>query len=141
MPGLTKSDVPKGTEVWTELAPERRSKILLAESEDALAEQVLARLQEHFLVERCSNETDALNRLVNASFDMVIWDVTLPATSGLAIFKLLRDKGTPVLAIADKVDTKPCFGDFADDYINKPVSLDELSARVRALLRRMSNPD
>ncbi|MFC0219960.1 two-component system response regulator QseB [Pseudochelatococcus lubricantis] len=89
-------------------------------------------------VESCE-EADAA--LVGHGFDALVLDLMLPDGSGLAILKALRERrdDTPVLlltardSVADRVaglDTG------ADDYLGKPFDLDELAARLRALIRR-----
>lgn len=79
-----------------------------------------------------------------ASYDAAVLDLTLPKEDGLVILKKWRDKGfsTPVIvltardAISDRVKGLDLG---ADDYLGKPFSLEELVARLRALLRRSHN--
>lgn len=78
---------------------------------------------------------------VDSDYDLIVLDRMLPGLDGIAICKKLRDEGihTPVLmltargTIGDKVEG---LNSGADDYLVKPFSFDELTARVRALLRR-----
>jgi DNA-binding response OmpR family regulator len=78
--------------------------------------------------------------------DLILLDILLPGKSGLEICRELRDRGleTPVVMISvrsserDRVLGLDCG---ADDYITKPISLMELTARVRAQLRRFKRPD
>lgn len=88
---------------------------------------------------------DALARALERPPDLYILDVKLPGMSGLEICRRLRESGdqTPVLMITsfDAVDDRVKGLDIgADDYLVKPVELEELKARVRALLRRR-NPE
>jgi two-component system response regulator MprA len=92
-------------------------------------------------VECAGDGTEALNRLRNREFDTVILDIGLPRLDGLDLCRWLRQRGssTPVLmltareTIADRVRGLDAG---ADDYLVKPFALDELHARLRALLRR-----
>jgi two-component system, OmpR family, response regulator MprA len=84
---------------------------------------------------------EALASLANAPFDAIVLDVLMPKRDGLSVCRELRERGdhTPVLmltardAIQDRVDGLDAG---ADDYVVKPFALEELLARVRALLRR-----
>lgn len=87
------------------------------------------------------NEARARLRAPQHGHDLVLLDLNLPGASGLAVLEALRnhDRDTPVLiltargAVEDRVSGLDLG---ADDYLAKPFSLDELEARVRALLRR-----
>jgi len=89
---------------------------------------------------------DALDQLALTPADLVILDVAMPRMDGLEASRRLRAAGdrTPVLmltardAIGDRVDGLDAG---ADDYLVKPFALEELRARVRALLRRADNDD
>lgn len=80
-------------------------------------------------------------RLQGEIFDLLVLDLSLPGLSGLEILKALRSRknNLPVLiltardTVADRIDGLDCG---ADDYLVKPFDIDELSARMRALLRR-----
>ena len=84
---------------------------------------------------------EALQRLGAAQFDAVVLDVSMPRLDGLAVCRRMRERRdrTPVLMLTarDAVDDRVSGLDAgADDYLVKPFALDELNARVRALLRR-----
>ena len=79
-------------------------------------------------------------------YDCYLFDVKLPYESGFEILTKLRASGdkTPAMFITSKNDTaslKQGFEVGADDYLKKPIDLDELSCRVHALLKRQSRDD
>jgi two-component system response regulator MprA len=84
---------------------------------------------------------EALTEIASAPYDAVVLDVLMPKRDGLSVCRELRERGdrTPVLmltardAVQDRVDGLDAG---ADDYVVKPFALDELLARLRALLRR-----
>lgn len=120
------------------------AKILLVEDDHDLAFSVTDRLKrEHYTVEVVDEGEDALHLLKTFEFDAVILDWNLPDMSGLAILKELRNRGlrTPVLLLTargDVSDKAQGLDSGADDYLTKPFDPIELSARVRAMLRRGS---
>src|SRR5439155_9857397 len=93
-----------------------------------------------FRVELAEDGREALAALQRDEFDLVVLDVLMPGLSGLEVCRRLREvSDTPILmltardTVADKVNG---FESGADDYLVKPFALEELLARVRALLRR-----
>ena len=97
-----------------------------------------------YQVELAADGQEALDQLAVAAPDAVVLDVLMPRLDGLEVCRRLRAVGdrTPVLvltardAIADRVEGLDAG---ADDYLVKPFALEELLARVRALLRRSSD--
>ena len=80
-------------------------------------------------------------RLAEASFDLVLLDVMLPGESGLALCQRLRAQSGSmgiimVTALGETHDRVAGLELGADDYVCKPFDLDELAARIRAVLRR-----
>ena len=118
------------------------AKILLVEDDKALCGTVQKWLtHEHHLVEAVDNGEQALENLKFYKYDLVVLDVNLPKMSGLDVCKQFRQSGgvTAILMLTgrDAIDDKEKGLDSgADDYLTKPFHLKELSARVRALLRR-----
>jgi DNA-binding response OmpR family regulator len=120
------------------------AKILYVEDDANLAENVVEWLTfEHHQVELVHSGREGLERIRLAKYDLVILDRNLPEVNGVEICRAHRSDGgtTPIImltgmnAITDKetgLDTG------ADDYLTKPFSVKELSARIRALLRRSS---
>jgi two-component system, OmpR family, response regulator len=119
-------------------------RILVVEDEKKIATFVQRGLKEcGFVVDVVRNGDEALEVILAHSFDAVVLDVMLPGRDGLSILRVLRERGNsvPVLLltargeIAEKVEGLNLG---ADDYLAKPFSIDELVARVRALIRRNS---
>jgi two-component system response regulator MprA len=96
---------------------------------------------EGYEVDLAADGEEALGAAARAQFDAVVLDVLMPKRDGLSVCRELRERGdhTPVLmltardAIQDRVDGLDAG---ADDYVVKPFALEELLARLRALLRR-----
>jgi DNA-binding response OmpR family regulator len=117
-------------------------KLLLVEDNRQLAEQLADTLAEHHYVvdvARDGEEGWELAQLV--PYDLLMLDVSLPRLDGVSLCRRLRSRGsqTPILMLtahdscADKVMGLDAG---ADDYLAKPILLNELTARLRALLRR-----
>jgi len=117
-------------------------KILLVEDDLELAAQVSSWLiLEKYTVETASDGQDGLSRLKTYDYDLAILDVDLPKLSGFEICRQYRSSGghLPVLMLTgrDTIEDKQEGLDIgADDYLTKPFHLKELSARLRALMRR-----
>ena len=117
-------------------------KLLLVEDDESMARALRLALERRgFEVDACGNGTDALLRLRTDPPDLALLDLTLPGMDGLAVLQKARAHGvsTPILlltargAVGDRIQG---LNAGADDYLAKPFDLDELEARVRALLRR-----
>lgn len=121
-------------------------RVLVAEDDSALASFVRKGLEaEHYAVDIASDGAEAQYMAEEYDYDLVILDLTLPQTDGLHVLKRVRAKksGLPVLVLTarSRVEDRVKGLDLgADDYLTKPFSFSELSARVRALLRRGSRP-
>ncbi|MFC3146198.1 response regulator [Piscinibacterium candidicorallinum] len=117
-------------------------RILLAEDDPVLADGLLRSLRRAgYAVDAVASGTEADYALSTQEFDLLILDLGLPKMSGLDVLRRLRgrDSRLPVLILtaADSVDARVKGLDLgADDYMAKPFALEELEARVRALVRR-----
>ena len=98
-------------------------------------------LQDGYTVLESENGEDALNKLSSKHIDLLITDIMMPVTDGFELVRQLRNTGSeiPVLIITAKAsveDKKTGFGCGADDYMVKPIDMEEMLLRVAALLRR-----
>lgn len=117
-------------------------RVLVVEDEKKLANFVRDGLaQEAFAVDIAFTGEEALELIRATSYDLVVLDIMLPGKDGFAVCRDIRQTNTslPVLMLSARgmVDDKVRGLDSgADDYLTKPFSLAELTARLRALLRR-----
>jgi two-component system response regulator QseB len=119
-------------------------RLLLVEDDPMIGEAIRAGLKrEGFTVDWVRSAEAGREALGTEPYELALLDLGLPGDDGLTLLKALRGSGsnTPVLiitardAVADRVAGLDAGG---DDYLVKPFDLDELAARVRALLRRKS---
>lgn len=117
-------------------------RILLIEDETQLQAQIRQQLEaDGYMVDTCSNGEEGLFCASEYPLDAAIIDIGLPGMSGLDVIKKLRGQGSllPILILTardswqDKVNGLETG---ADDYLAKPFQMEELKARVKALLRR-----
>ena len=120
--------------------------ILVVDDERAVRDSLCRALElEGYDVELAADGAEALHRLEsNGQPDAVILDVLMPGVDGLEVCRRLRAQGNPVpvlmLTARAEVESRVAGLDAgADDYLPKPFALEELLARLRALLRRMSS--
>jgi DNA-binding response OmpR family regulator len=119
-------------------------RILVAEDDAPLADFLCQQLQqEQFSVQVVSDGIAAQQLASDQSYDLVLLDLTLPGAQGLDVLRVIRSKkpDLPVLIVtgANKVEERVRGLDAgADDYVAKPFDFSELSARIRAVLRRGS---
>ena len=116
--------------------------ILLVEDEAALRMTLGDRLRsEGYGVEFAADGPDGLEKATRLPFDLVILDVMLPGLDGLRVCEDIRAAGliTPILMLTAKGQTADKVAGLkigADDYVTKPFDMQELIARLEALLRR-----
>lgn len=118
------------------------SKVLVIEDEVNLARFVELELQhEGYEPQIEDNGRSGLEAAMNDDFDLILLDLMLPELSGLEVARRLREvKNTPIIMMTarDSVIDRVSGLDYgADDYVVKPFAIEELLARVRALLRRI----
>jgi two-component system response regulator MprA len=119
-------------------------KILVVDDEQPLRDALERALKvERYEVETAENGTQALERMRNSGHDIdaVVLDILMPGVDGLEVCRRLRASGdkTPVLMLTARVEVEDRVAGLdagADDYVTKPFELEELLARLRALLRR-----
>lgn len=116
-------------------------RILVAEDDLALNQIMVKKLTaEGYAIDPCTNGLDACDYLESAPYDAAVLDIMMPKLDGLEVVKRLRSKGnlTPVIfltardTVADRVKGLDIG---ANDYLVKPFSFDELTARIRAITR------
>ena len=118
-------------------------RLLLAEDDQLLGEGVVTALKRAgYTVDWVQDGVAAIHALATEHFDAVVLDWGLPRSDGLAVLRDMRSRRsdhTPVLMLTarDDIDDRVSGLDAgADDYLSKPFSLQELQARLRALMRR-----
>ena len=117
-------------------------RVLLVEDDPMIGESVARGLSgDGYAVDRALDAGEADTALRTQAYDLVLLDLGLPGADGLQVLRALRARGdaTPVLVVTarDAVASRVAGLDAgADDYVVKPFELDELGARIRAVLRR-----
>ena len=117
------------------------SKILIVEDEETIADLEKDYLElSGFEVEVANDGETGLEKALKDEYSLFILDLMLPGVDGFEICKKIREeKNTPIIMVSakkDDIDKIRGLGLGADDYMTKPVNLDEMVLRVRALLRR-----
>lgn len=119
-------------------------KILVVEDEPRLGEQILETLENNGWVPELSKDgIDALYRATSEEWDAIVLDLGLPKLDGLTVLKGIRDENinTPVVILSARDTLSQRVEGLnagADDYLTKPFEMVELTARLRAQLRRAS---
>lgn len=117
-------------------------RVLVVEDETKVGSFIKRALEEEsYAVDLCEDGAQGLDMALSGSYDLIMIDLMLPSLPGLEVLTRLRKEKiqTPVLILTaqSKVDQRVKGLDAgADDYLTKPFAIDELLARVRALLRR-----
>lgn len=121
---------------------EQKVSILMVEDEPAISEGLADFLEFHgFEVRLADNGHDAQAQVKETRFDLILLDLMLPGISGEDLCTQWRREGlqTPIIMLTAKGQEKDRISGLnigADDYVTKPFSLEELLARMRAVLRR-----
>ncbi|MFP5461759.1 MAG: response regulator [Gammaproteobacteria bacterium] len=117
-------------------------RILLAEDDQVLADGLCRSMrQSGYAIDHVASGSDADSALSLHEYDLLILDLGLPRLPGIDVLKRLRSRNSPlpvlILTAADSVEQRVRALDLgADDFMAKPFALNELEARVRALVRR-----
>jgi two-component system response regulator MprA len=117
-------------------------RVLVAEDDRAVRESLVRALQlEGYTVTSANNGAEALGQVRQGEPDVLLLDVSMPLVDGLTVCRVLRAEQNqlPVLMLTARTEPSDRVAGLdagADDYLPKPYDLDELFARVRALLRR-----
>lgn len=117
-------------------------RILIVEDEKKLAGFIRQALKEDgHAVDLCHNGEEGMHFALTEDYDAIVLDLQLPDRDGLTILREIRahKKPTPVLILTARDTVKDRvrgLDEGADDYLTKPFALDELRARMRAILRR-----
>lgn len=118
------------------------TRLLIAEDDRAVRDALDRALRvEGYEVILTADGSEALTALDAKRVDLIILDVLMPYVNGLSVCRTLRSRGdrTPVLMLTARHEVGDRVAGLdagADDYLTKPFALDELLARIRALLRR-----
>ena len=121
-------------------------RILVAEDDSALASFIKKGLEaEHYAVDVSADGEQARALASELDFDIIILDLALPHLDGVSILRFVRTRkpSVPILVLTGRnriEDRVQCLDLGADDYLMKPFSFSELSARIRALMRRSHVP-
>jgi DNA-binding response OmpR family regulator len=124
-----------------------KAKILLVEDDTNLGFVISDQLKsEGYQVVLCSNGMDGHMRFSEGEFHLCIFDVMMPKKDGFTLAKEIRtmNQEVPILFLTAKAMTEDKVAGFnagGDDYLTKPFSFDELSVRVKALLKRVNIQD
>ena len=116
--------------------------ILVVEDDKMLNQAVCTHLNDNgFSAKSCLNAQDAYDAMYNSLFDLIISDIMMPEINGFEFAKTVRgiNKTIPILFMTAKDDMSSKQKGFQagiDDYMVKPIELEELALRIRALLRR-----
>ena len=118
------------------------SRILIIEDEDNLSNFVSLELQhEGYETKVCENGREGLDTALNEDWDAILLDLMLPELNGLEVCRRLRQsKSTPIIMMTARdsvIDRVSGLDHGADDYVVKPFAIEELLARLRAVLRRV----
>lgn len=116
--------------------------VLFVEDEGKIANFVQSGLKEQgFVVDYCDNGDEGYLRALDNIYDAIVLDIMVPGKDGLSILKQLRHKGrnTPVILLTARNELDDRLTGLnlgADDYIAKPFFVEELAARIHAVVRR-----
>jgi DNA-binding response OmpR family regulator len=117
------------------------TRILIVEDEIHMLELLSLELtHENYMVDTAITGKEALEKMLQDNYDLVLLDLMLPLMNGIEVCRRLRlEKDTPVIMLTARdsvMDKVKGLVSGADDYLAKPFEMEELLARIRAVLRR-----
>lgn len=116
------------------------AEILIVEDDENIARMIEATLSVvGYRCDGCEDGSEAVRRILEGSYDLILLDVMLPGMDGFEILTKIKNKGTPVIfltALQDVGDKVKGLRLGAEDYIVKPFEAVELLARIEVVLRR-----
>ena len=126
----------------TSMEKKENQRILIIEDEKNLARFIELELKhEGYETEICYNGRTGLDAALNSDWDLILLDLMLPELNGIEVCRRLRPvKNVPIIIMTARdsvIDRVSGLDHGADDYIVKPFAIEELLARIRALLRRI----
>lgn len=122
------------------------TRILTVEDDERIRTAVKMALEEEgWVVEEAQTGEEALERFGRSPSDVVLIDIMLPGLDGFEVCRSIRrSSDVPIVMVTARADTHDVVAGLeagADDYLTKPFAPKELSARIRALMRRARKPD
>ena len=121
------------------------NKILVVEDEKAIADMTkLCLIKNGYLCEIANTGNDAAKKIEEKHFDLVLLDIMLPDIDGWDLLEYIHQYNTPVIFVTAKTtvsDRVRGLKSGAEDYIVKPFDLEELLARIEAILRRLGKTE
>ena len=130
---MTRSSMPRG-------------KVLVVDDDPAIRTSLSrALVLEGYTVETANDGNAALSQVISFEPDVIVLDLMMPNVDGLSVCRVLRSEGNriPILMLTARTETSDRVAGLdagADDYLGKPFALEEILARVRALMRRWKQP-
>ncbi len=120
------------------------NKILIVEDEENIARFVELELEyEGYKVDKAFDGREGFNMIKANDYDLILLDIMLPTLNGMEILRRMRQfSDTPVIMLTARdsvIDKVSGLDGGADDYITKPFAIEELLARIRAILRTRGN--
>jgi two-component system phosphate regulon response regulator PhoB len=129
-------------------AEQRRFRILVVDDEPEVRALVARALEDHYIVSQAGSGREALRMIGERIPDLLVLDYKMIGMDGLAVMKTLRAKpetqALPVLmltAMTDEPSTRAGFEAGVTDYVTKPFSIPQLTARVRVCLARVQTSE
>jgi two-component system, OmpR family, KDP operon response regulator KdpE len=121
-------------------------RVLVVDDEEAIRRSLARALSvRNYQVQEASDGPEAVAAAADSEPDLIVLDLNLPTMDGLTVCREIRARSSvPILVLSvreDETDKVAALDLGADDYLTKPFGVDELLARVRALLRRASSQD